>query len=287
MFKKYFVALLFIVALTSLIIFFLLNFKDNNKVVFMDVSQGDAIYIRDNGFDILIDGGDGDLVIERLGEFLPFYDQVIELVVLTHPHLDHLGGLIKVLERYEVKTVLETGVICESEACKVWDQVIKEKGINRKIAVKGQKYILENSSLEILFPFQSILDKEYENKNNSSIVSCLTFKDQTFLLTGDAESEVEEVLIKKRENFSACQDVDVLKLGHHGSKSSSIESFLDFVTPEEAIVSAGEDNQFNHPHFVTLEKLKNRQIKVFETSINGSIIYTFLKNGEMEVSTTK
>lgn len=285
MLKKYIALLLAIFSLVSLAVFYFKVFQDEDKIVFMDVSQGDSIYIREKSFDVLIDGGEGDMVLERLGEEMPFYDNTIELLILTHPHLDHLGGLIQVLESYEVKSIVETGVDCQSEVCKKWEQSIKNKGIEKITAVAGQNFKFFHGNLEILFPLQDVSRVKYENQNNSSIVSCYHIYDHSFLLMGDAEVLVEKEMQKNAKYFSSCQNPEVLKIGHHGSKSSSGDDFLDFLKPEIAVISAGKNNQFHHPHFLTLEKLKNRQIKTYGTFEDGSISFIFDENGQMNIET--
>ncbi|MBU1167261.1 MBL fold metallo-hydrolase [Patescibacteria group bacterium] len=287
---KYLPFVLILVAIIVFLIYFSLPKEDQAKqakVVFLDVGQGDAIYYRSGSFDLLIDGGPGGRVVEELSKHLPFYDRTIELVVLTHPHADHMQGLIKVLERYQVDKVVETGVECQSKLCQEWNRSLEEKSIKRDFAQKGQRYEFANGELEILFPFQNYQDLEIDNLNNSSIVSCLKIGQYSFLLTGDAEKEVEEILLQDKDNFSDCQNPTVLKVAHHGSKSSTSEEFLDFLNPEYAVMQVGQDNKFYHPHFVTLEKFANKKTTLLRNDLNGSVVYQVNELGKLEVETGK
>ena len=239
------------------------------EVDFLDVGQGDAILIKSPmGQNILIDGGPDNKVIEELGKTLPFWDKRIDLMVLTHPHDDHVTGLIEVIKRYSVKKILYTGVIHSAPNYLAWLEKIRERKIPLVIIDRPQKVIFgDNCYLEIIYPRKSFLAQETDNLNNSSIVARLVYGQTKFLLMGDAEMEVEKELLSSGGDLSA----QVLKTGHHGSDTSSNEEFLEAVSPQIAAIQAGKDNDFGHPSLRILKRLERADAEVLRTDINGTI----------------
>ncbi len=239
------------------------------KIDILDVGQGDAILIRTPyEQNILIDGGPDNSVLEGLGESLPFYDKEIDLMILTHPHSDHVVGLVEVLKRYDVDKVIYTGVTHTTDDYLAFLKAVKEEGSEIKIIEGPQEITLGNGlELEILYPLRSFKDKKVPNLNNTSIVARLVYKDRSFLFTGDAEEELEKELIESGQDLKA----DVLKAGHHGSKTSSSEAFLKVVDPELAVVSVGEDNSFGHPSELTLRRMERLGINILRTDLLGTI----------------
>jgi len=167
------------------------------EVDFFDVGQGDAILIKSPfGQNILIDGGPDSKVIDELGKNLPFWDRRIDLMVLTHPHDDHVTGLIEVIKRYRVKKILYTGVVHDAPNYLAWLEEIRERKIPLVIIDRPQKIVLgENCYLDIISPTKSLLGHEVDNLNNSSIAAKLVFGQTKFLLMGDAEVEIEKELL--------------------------------------------------------------------------------------------
>ena len=239
------------------------------EVTFFDVGQGDAIFIETPKLhQILIDGGPDSVILEKLGGKMPFWDRSIDLVILTHPEHDHLAGLLEVLKRYKIETILWTGIIRNTSEYKEWLNLIQEEGAKIKISQASQKIKLtENIYLDILSPFENLEGQEFKNSNNTSIVSRLNFGEASFLFTGDIFKSVERKLIEK----DIFLDSDILKVGHHGSKTSTSEEFLAEVTPEVAIISVSKDNRYGHPHQETLETLKKYGIRVLRTDGEGDI----------------
>jgi competence protein ComEC len=242
------------------------------EVIFFDVGQGEAIFIETpSRHQILIDGGPGSLILEKLAESLPFWDRTIDLIILTHPEHDHLAGLIEVLKRYKVENILWTGVLKDTAEYKEWQRLIREERAETVIAKAGQKIILSNSELnifiDVLYPLEDLEGQEPKNSNNTSIVAKLIFGENSFLFTGDAYKSVEEELVDKKTDLAS----DVLKVGHHGSKTSSSEEFIKKVSPEIAVISAGKDNLYQHPHQETLDTLEKYGIKILRTDKDGDI----------------
>lgn len=271
--KNFFIRLIgiFSIALILLGIVFFQSFQENNflKVNFFDVGQGDAILIRTpNRQKILIDGGPNNEIIYKLGRNLPFYDKEIDLVILTHPHADHLSGLIEVLKRYKVKKILSTGIVHTIPEYMEWLEEVKRQGVTMEIAQARQIINFdENVKLEVLYPLEDLTGERVENLNNTSIVSKLTFGKTSFLFTGDAEVEVEEKLISSGVDLTA----DVLKVAHHGSKNATSQEFLDKVEPQIAIIMVGAKNKFGHPSQRVINRLEKMGTQILRTDKNGDI----------------
>jgi competence protein ComEC len=210
-------------------------------------------------------------VVEELGEVLPFFFKEIDLLVLTHPHLDHVEGLISVLQHYQVKEVLMSAPSYENQAYEVFVNGLAEQGIPVHFAQADEDFRLGNLELDVLYPFKSVTGRHFENVNNVSVVIRASYGEDSILLTGDAEQEVEAELLES----GVLSEVDVLKAGHHGSRSSSTEAFLDAVRPKFMVISCGKENQFHHPHLETLQKAAAREIQVFRTDIEGRVSLTF------------
>jgi len=245
------------------------------EVVFFDIGEGDSIFIETpQRHQILIDGGPTSAILEKLVDEMPFFDRTIDLIILTHPEKDHLFGLLEVLKRYKVKNILWTGIIRETAEWQEWKRLIEKEGAEIKITQSGQKIIfpvVQNSYdrgnfgqlvLNILFPSENLEGHVLKDSNDTSIVAKLVFREISFLFTGD---------ITKRAEKGLMVDSDVLKVAHHGSKSSSGSDFLEAVSPEIAVISAGKDNRYGHPHQEVLETLERYGITVLRTDRNGDI----------------
>jgi competence protein ComEC len=227
---------------------------DRLRVSFLDVGQGDATFIvTPGGQQILVDGGpDGDRLVHLVGERMPFMDRTIELVVLTHAHSDHVNGLIELLRRYDVKHILERRTGFDSPQYDAWRRAVEEEGAEVTQASAGQVIAMgDGVFLSVVSPADKLLAGTRSDVDNASVVVRLVYGDISFLLTGDVFGEGESALLDSGANI----DSDVLKVGHHGSRSSSSGAFLEAVSPAIAIISAGEDNLFGHPHPETLEAL--------------------------------
>ncbi len=262
---------------------FLFYLRDEKlRVVFFDVGQGDAILIRTpRKHHILIDGGPGNKVLEKLGREMPFFYNTIDLVILTHPHSDHVSGLIEILDRYRVKEVLCTGVLGETAVAREWSRKIEETGYRK--AQAGQRISANDFYLDILYPAEDFQGEHVDDLNTVSIVSRFVFReDYSFLFTGDAYADQEKEIISykeecRRKEKADCDflllNSDVLKVGHHGSRTSTSEEFLEAVFPEVAVIMAGEGNRFGHPHRETLEKLEEHGVKIKRTDLHGDIVF--------------
>ena len=248
-------------------------------VSFLDVGQGDAILIRmPNGQDVLIDGGpDPQRTNLELGKKLPFWDRTIDLVVCTQPQADHITGLIQVLQRYSVKQVLDSGIPYETSICQEWLRLIEDKGIEYSMAQAGQEIELGNGiMLEVLNPPESLWEGTSDDVNNNGVVLRLSWGQISFLFTADITEEVEFELIGQRANLKST----VLKVSHHGSKTSTTPQLLAAVDPEVAVISVGAGNPFGHPSPEVLARLADRlgEGNVYRTDDDGTI--EFITDGE-------
>jgi len=241
--------------------------RRNLEIDYLDIGQGDASLIKaPGGENILIDGGPDSKIISCLSEELSWWDRTIDLMILTHPHDDHVSGLIDVLNTYEVKKIVYTGVLHNSPNFLAWLNLIKEKKISMIIIEKEQKIDLgEDCFLEFLYPDQALFEKRSFNLNNTSIINRLECENKTFLFTGDMEEDLENYLLEKGVDLKA----DVLKVGHHGSETSSTENFLKAVDPQFAIIEVGLNNSFNHPSRRVLKRFE--KIKTYRTDLNGTV----------------
>ena len=262
------------IGLLFLVVLQLVGLKQGLKVSILDVGQGDAILIQTPEYhNILVDAGPDSVVIDQLGQQLSFFDKSIDVFILTHPHRDHYGGILDVMQKYEIKKVLLTGVISGDPMYTAFLDTARAQGVELIFIQNYQDLqISPNVYLDILYPFedQSLVGQDVQNKNNTSIVARLVRRGQDgwgdlVMLTGDAEAEEE------REILLAGQDVgsDVLKVGHHGSRTATSDAFLAAVDPTTAVISVGRDNQFEHPHPETMEKLGNLDIR--QTMEKGTI----------------
>ena len=275
--KEFFLLVIFLLVLGNFFVWKEVFSLDRSlKVVFFNIGQGDSIFIETpQKHQILIDGGPSKKILEKLAENLPFWDNSLDLVILTHPDADHLSGLNYVLERYEVENILWTGVEKETKTFECWKENLKKENANIVIAQRGQKIKAGKSEIFILYPFQNLEGRFFDkDTNDTSIVAKLLFGKDTFLFTGDISQEIEKKLFEK-ETDSLYQDFDVgaqiLKVAHHGSKTSSCREFLEIVKPEIAVISCGKNNPYHHPHESVLQRLKEFGIKVLRTDQKGDI----------------
>lgn len=236
------------------------------KVIFLDVGQGDAILIEQGSRQILIDGGpSGQVLLNKLGKYIPFWDREIEMIIATHPDQDHIAGLVDAMKNYKVDLIMDTSAQSDSQIFKKYQEIIQTKNIENLKGEAGMKIKLsDNQEMEILNPRDNDLwDKS--DTNASSIVARLSSGKTSFLLTGDLPSEQEI-------NINA-EKTDVLKVAHHGSKYSTSQEFLDKISPVEAIISAGKNNRYGHPAPEVLERLQDKNIKIWRTDEAGDIQY--------------
>lgn len=238
------------------------------KVAFLDIGQGDSIYIEaPNGNQVLIDGGRNKAVLSQLPNVMPLYDRSIDMVIGTHPDQDHIGGLPYVLENYDVARILDPAVSKKSGTYEAFLSAARKRDVEYVIARRGQRFVLDDGIvLTILFPDRTM---PHVDTNIASIVAKLTYGNTSFLFTADSPKNVEEYLLRLDGKQL---DVDVLKVGHHGSHTSSGEKFLKMVSPTFAAISAGKNNEYGHPHKEVLDGLAAVGAQILGTYERGTIV---------------
>ena len=252
---------------------------DKLHVSFLDVGQGDAIIIQTpNHQNILIDGGpDPQKINLELSKKLSFWVRTIDLVISTQPQADHITGLVEVLQRYKVKQVLQPGIPYDSYIYQEWLNLIEDKQIKHEIARAGQE--IDSGSgikIEVLNPPAKLFQGTSHDVDNNGVVIRLSWGKVSFLFTADIRGEAEFDLVSQRANLKST----VLKVAHHGSKTSTSTQFLAAVNPQIAIISVGGNNTFGHPSPEVVERLVDRlsEEKVYRTDKKGTI--EFITNGK-------
>lgn len=265
---RYFIGILLIAAILIWIAAF--QEKDENlKVVFCDIGQGDAAFIRfPNQDELLIDGGPDNSVLDCVGRNMPFYDRKIRSIMITHPDADHITGILEVLRRYEIEEVYLTGV---NHKNLVYDKIlseIKKQNIKTINPRAGNVYKYGEVKLKILYPTENYQNQEVTNTNNTSIVAKLSSGSVDYLFTGDiTESKSKEILAQN----SSLLPSEILKVPHHGSKDFSKE-FIEKVNPEISIISVGKKNRYGHPSKEILEILRKIRSKTYRTDEIGEAV---------------
>lgn len=245
--------------------------QSNLSVHFLDVGQGDSILIETpEDQQILIDGGANVSVLGELAKQLGFFDRTIDVLVATHEDTDHIGGLIDVLERYEVKIILISGNQNDTALATLWRERAAQEGAEVIEVQAGQVLDFGSTEMSVLFPDRD--STEYE-ANTASIITHFKYGDAEFMLTGDSPKSIEEYLV---ERYGSSLESDVLKLGHHGSKTSTSQEFLNAVDPDFVVVSAGCDNRYGHPHEEVMERVA--QLEIFSTCEDGTV--SFASDGQ-------
>lgn len=241
-------------------------------VYFLNIGQGDSIMIKTpENHHILVDGGPENFVLNELIEIMPFFDKQIDLMILTHPHADHVSGLIEVLKRYQVDNILITGVDYGSPEYSEFLKEISMQNVRVFLAEGKTDFKFGEVFVDILYPEKQLISEQFDNPNNSSIAMMVKFRDKKILLTGDLELEGEAGLIRTGARLKA----DIFKAGHHGSRTSSSLNLLKLVRPKIVVIQSGKENSYRHPHEETLNNLSKLGIKVYRNDQAGRVEFVF------------
>ncbi|HAS28413.1 MAG TPA: hypothetical protein DCR59_04550 [Dehalococcoidia bacterium] len=274
---------LFLLLFALVIALYAVNYEQEPPVTgeisvhFIDVGQGDAILIDNGATEILIDGGDRS---SGIADYLDKYvDGNLEIVIATHAHADHIGGLISVLDKYTVEQIWYDGYSYTSKTFTDFISASEAENAEIHIAERGDVITIGELSLTVLHP-----DNTSSDLNNNNIVLSFKYGTVDFLFTGDAEHESEESMLLSP--IISVPDIEILKVGHHGSSTSSSAKFLSVLTPEVAIYMCKTGNSYGHPHTETIEALSDIGAEIYGTDTCGTIIIT--TNGETyQVQTEK
>lgn len=240
---------------------------DRLAVWVFDVGQGDAIFIDGPEKDVLIDGGPDTSVVEKLGRVMLPWDKSIDAVIATHPHADHVLGINEVLTRYDVGEVYTNG-----SAYNEAPAVALAQSVATKELLTGDSIELgRGASLQAVWPTSSLAGEHLDDPNAGSIVLLLTYGRTTMLLTGDVGMDEEEKFA------AALPEIDVLKVGHHGSDTSTGAFLINLLRPSWAVISVGEENSYGHPSPLVVSRLQNAGASVLRTDLDGDV--RILMNG--------
>lgn len=251
---------------------FYLDLQGANKgltFAMLNIGQGDALFIESpTGTQILVDAGPPRKILSQLARVMPPFDRTIDGIIITNPDQDHIGGLLDVLKTYKVGQVFESGTYNDSKTYQNLEAEIKKQNIPDIFAKRGMRLDIGGGAvIDILFPDR---DVSTWTTNDGSIVAKLTYGSTSVMLTGDSTTETERIILSENSAFSLHSTI--LKVGHHGSRTSSSPDFVEVIAPAYALISNGGDNKYGHPHKETLDTLAQFGVQVFRTDLLGTII---------------
>lgn len=239
--------------------------EDGKNIIirYLDVGQADSILIQSDEKNMLIDAGTNEMGKTVVKDLKDYGVQKIDYLIGTHPHEDHIGGMDDVINSFDIGTIYMPKVQTNTKTFEDVLDAISNKELKINSPEIGYKFMLGNATCEIMSCGNG---NETNNLNLSSIVIRMTYGEQSFLFMGDAEEE--------NEAARSWPQTNVIKIGHHGSNTSTSQSFLNQVKPEVAIISVGVANKYGHPKQTTLDKLESMQVKIYRTDENGTITIT-------------
>lgn len=250
---------------------------DNGKsstltVRMLDIGQGDSFLLEKDGKFVMIDTGDiehREAIVQLLKKY---HVKTISKIIITHPHADHLGGMNAIFKNFKVESIYDDGMPANTASYKNYLKQIEANKIPYKSLKAGDEVnFFDGVNFKVLGPVKKIKDQKGNSDfNNNSIVGHLTYGNFSMMFTGDAEKEEEASILSQKGTFKS----DVLKVGHHGSRTSTSPEFLKAVAPKEAFISCGQGNDYGHPHKVTVDKLNKAKIHIYRTDRDGTVTLT-------------
>lgn len=272
--KKELVKYAFFSLLIICLIFLLQTYNKQTKIVFCDVGQGDAIYIRiKNKVDVLIDAGPDKKVLNCLGKYMPFWDRKIEIAILSHHDKDHYYGFFNIIKRYKIDDFLTINYKFDTATYQSLVKEIKNKKIHYDFIYENEKIKIKNSYFEFLWPPKNLKSND---SNDYSLIFLFNENNFRVLFTGDASPKSLNI-VRTIHKLSLQKKINILKIPHHGSKNGLTKKFLDLAAPEIAVISVGKNNSYGHPHKEILDMLKALKIKIKRTDIDNDIIFKLPK----------
>ncbi len=242
------------------------------KVAFLDIGQGDAIYIEaPNGRQMIIDGGPESNILEPLSQQMPFGDRSIDVLMVTNPDADHYSGFLDVIKEYSIGALVEPGTVSKTPTYAALEREIVEAGMPHMLARKGMKIILDQEHgvvFDVLFPDQ---DVSGWTTNDGSLVGVLSYGSTRVMFTGDGTTTTENAVMLRTDK--EVLKSDILKVGHHGSRTSTGDAFVQAVAPKYAVISDGRNNRYKHPHQETLDTLARHDVDVHRTDLEGTVVF--------------
>ena len=238
----------------------------------LDIGQGDAFLLEKDGKFVMIDTGDIEHRDQIVALLHKYKVKEISKIIITHPHADHLGGMNAIFKNFKVDAIYDDGMPAGTGSYKNYLKQIKEKKIPYHVLKAGDEVdFFDGVKFNVLGPVKVIKDQKGNSDfNNNSIVGRLTYGSFSMMFTGDAEQEEEKTILGKGGTLKS----DVLKVGHHGSRTSTSPAFLKAVSPKNAFISCGQGNDYGHPHKVTIDKLEKAKVQIYRTDRNGTVTLT-------------
>lgn len=236
------------------------------KIIFCNVGQGDATYIRiNNEIDILIDAGPDKSILSCLGKYMPFWDRKIEVAFLSHPNTDHYNGYFFITDRYKIDRFITVNTAIMSKSYKKLLKILSNKRIPALFKTSGDKILVNNGQFKLYWP-----PKDFNSSNDNDFSSVILFElsGTRLLFTGDASP-----FVMSRLSNSSINKIDILKIPHHGSKNGLNKKFLDLADPKVAVISVGKNNSYGHPSDIVLDMLKAKNINIRRTDLEGDVIF--------------
>jgi competence protein ComEC len=282
--KKYWLFLFACLLLIANIFIFYLAWQDSHKgftFAMLDVGQGEALFIESpTGTQILVDGGPPKKVLSQLLRVMSPFDRNIDAFIITNPDADHIAGFLDVLKIYKVDKVFEPGTLTDSKVYQNLKDELKKNNISDILAKRGMRMDLGGGVfIDILFPDRNV---SAWTTNDGSVVAKLSYGDTSMMLTGDASIKTEEIILK--ENSPTQLHSTILKVGHHGSRTSTSPEFAKVISPTYALISDGKDNKYGHPHQETLDVLSSFGTKILRTDLLGAIIMKCARINECKIN---
>lgn len=271
-YKKYWLFFFVFLLLMADIFIFYLDWQNSHRALtfaMLNVGQGDALFIESpTGTQILIDGGPPKKILSQLSRVMSPFDRHIDALIITNPDADHISGFLDVLKIYKVDELFESGTLTDSKTCQNLRDEMKKDNIPDILAKRGMRLDLGGGTvIDILFPDRDVSSWA---TNDGSTVAKLSYGNTSIMLTGDATVKTEGIILK--ENSKTQLHSTILKVGHHGSRTSSSPEFVGTVSPSYALISVGKDNKYGHPHQETLNTLTSLGAKIFRTDLLGTIV---------------
>lgn len=260
-----FIALIFSFFVCSFI--FLNSYYDQRtKIIFCNVGQGDAAYIRiNNETDVLVDAGPDKSVLSCLGKYMPFWDRKIEVAFLSHPNNDHYNGYFFIADRYKIDRFITVNTAIMSKSYKKLIKILSNKRIPVLFKTSGDKILVNNGQFKLYWP-----PKDFNSSNDNDFSSVILFELRgiRLLFTGDASP-----FVMSRLSHGSIDKINILKIPHHGSKNGLTKKFLDLADPEVAVISVGKNNSYGHPSNIILDMLKAKNINIRRTDVEGNVVF--------------
>jgi competence protein ComEC len=270
--KKYNLLIFTLLLLIANVFLIRLDWQNSHRVftfAMLDVGQGDGLFIETpSGTQIMFDAGPPRKILGPLQKIMSPFDKTIDAIIISNPDADHIGGLTDILKNYKVGVILESGTLTDSKTYQSLREEMKRQNIPDILAKRGMKLDIGGGAvIDILFPDR---DVSAWATNDGSVVARLFYGKTSIMLTGDAPMKTEQIILS--ENKPAELKSDILKVGHHGSRTSTSSEFVKAVSPVYALISDGKDNTYGHPHGETLATLAQFGAKIFRTDMLGTII---------------